>query len=315
MLEFEKPTIEIKELVESDYFGKFTIEPLERGFGITLGNSLRRVLLSSLPGAAVTDIQIDGVVHEFSTIEGVLEDVTTIILNIKKLVLNMDNDDTQTLLIEAKGEGVVTAADIQCDPSVEVTNKDLHIATLAKDANFRMTMTARRGRGYVRAEFNKQDNQPVGVIPIDSIYTPVQKVSYTVDTRIGKTQTYDRLNLEVQTDGSVNPQEAVATAAKIMMDHLEAVVAINDTAAAWNFMIEKEDSTKTKATEMSIEELDLSVRSYNSLKRAGINSLQELLDFSEEDMMKIRNLGKKSLKEIIDKIHELGLQLRDADRD
>lgn len=310
MLGFEKPEIKVTEYTESTNFGKFVIEPLEKGFGITLGNSLRRVLLSSLPGVAITDIQIDGVVHEFSTIEGVLEDVTTIILNLKKVILKAEDTESHVLEITSENEGVVTAGDIVCDANIEVINKDLHIATLAKGARFHMKMSVHRGRGYVRAEFNKHDGQALGVIPIDSIYTPVENVSYTVDTRISKDTTFDRLNLEIRTDGSVSPVAALAMAAKIMSQHLEDLVVLDERAIMTDFMIEKENVAAIKSSDMNIEELDLSVRSYNSLKRAGINTLNDLLAYSEDEMSKIRNLGKKSLKEILEKLVDMDLTLR-----
>jgi DNA-directed RNA polymerase subunit alpha len=314
MIEIEKPKIETVELSEDAKYGKFVVEPLERGYGTTLGNSLRRILLSSLPGAAVTSVQIDGVLHEFSTIEGVVEDVTAIILNVKKLALKIYSDEEKTLEIDVQGEGVVTAADITHDSDVEILNPDLHIATLAEGGRLRMRMTARRGRGYVPAEANKREDQPVGVIPIDSIYTPVSRVSYQVEnTRVGQVTDYDKLTIDVWTDGSIGPKEAISLGAKILTEHLNIFVGLTDEAQNAEIMVEKEDDQKEKVLEMTIEELDLSVRSYNCLKRAGINTVQELTQKTEEDMMKVRNLGRKSLEEVKAKLAELGLSLRKDD--
>ncbi|KPC97850.1 DNA-directed RNA polymerase subunit alpha [Geobacillus sp. BCO2] len=277
MIEIEKPKIETVELSEDAKYGKFVVEPLERGYGTTLGNSLRRILLSSLPGAAVTSVQIDGVLHEFSTIDGVVEDVTAIILNIKKLALKIYSDEEKTLEIDVQGEGVVTAADITHDSDVEILNPDLHIATLAEGGRLRMRMTAKRGRGYVPAEANKREDQPIGVIPIDSIYTPVSRVSYQVEnTRVGQVTDYDKLTIDVWTDGSIGPKEAISLGAKILTEHLNIFVGLTDEAQNAEIMVEKEDDQKEKVLEMTIEELDLSVRSYNCLKRAGINTVQEL---------------------------------------
>ncbi|KHF38999.1 DNA-directed RNA polymerase subunit alpha [Halalkalibacter okhensis] len=311
MIEIEKPNIEAVEVSEDAKYGKFVIEPLERGYGTTLGNSLRRILLSSLPGAAVTSVQIDSVLHEFSTIEGVVEDVTTIILNLKKLALKIYSDEEKTLEIDIQGEGVVTANDLTHDSDVEVLNPDLHIATLAKGAHLRMRLIAKRGRGYVLAEGNKNDDQPIGVLPIDSIYTPVSRVNYQVEnTRVGQVTNYDKLTLDVWTDGSIRPEEAVSLGAKILTEHLNIFVGMTDQAQNAEIMVEKEEDQKEKVLEMTIEELDLSVRSYNCLKRAGINTVQELTHKSEEDMMKVRNLGRKSLEEVQEKLGELGLGLR-----
>ncbi|MDT8862263.1 DNA-directed RNA polymerase subunit alpha [Alkalihalobacillus sp. MEB130] len=311
MIEIEKPNIEAVEVSEDAKYGKFVIEPLERGYGTTLGNSLRRILLSSLPGAAVTSVQIDSVLHEFSTIEGVVEDVTTIILNLKKLALKIYSDEEKTLEIDIQGEGVVTANDLTHDSDVEVLNPDLHIATLAKGAHLRMRLVAKRGRGYVLAEGNKNDDQPIGVLPIDSIYTPVSRVNYQVEnTRVGQVTNYDKLTLDVWTDGSIRPEEAVSLGAKILTEHLNIFVGMTDQAQNAEIMVEKEEDQKEKVLEMTIEELDLSVRSYNCLKRAGINTVQELTHKSEEDMMKVRNLGRKSLEEVQEKLGELGLGLR-----
>ncbi|RXK31424.1 DNA-directed RNA polymerase subunit alpha [Bacillus velezensis] len=314
MIEIEKPKIETVEISDDAKFGKFVVEPLERGYGTTLGNSLRRILLSSLPGAAVTSIQIDGVLHEFSTIEGVVEDVTTIILHIKKLALKIYSDEEKTLEIDVQGEGTVTAADITHDSDVEILNPDLHIATLGENASFRVRLTAQRGRGYTPADSNKRDDQPNGVIPIDSIFTPVSRLSYQVEnTRVGQVANYDKLTLDVWTDGSTGPKEAIALGSKILTEHLNIFVGLTDEAQHAEIMVEKEEDQKEKVLEMTIEELDLSVRSYNCLKRAGINTVQELANKTEEDMMKVRNLGRKSLEEVKAKLEELGLGLRKDD--
>lgn len=311
MIEIEKPKIETVEISDDATFGKFVVEPLERGYGTTLGNSLRRILLSSLPGAAVTSIQVDGVQHEFSTIEGTVEDVTTVILNIKKLALKIYSDEEKTLEIDIQGERDVTAADITHDSDVEILNPDLHIASLGKNGNLRMRLTAKRGRGYTPADANKREDQPIGVIPIDSIYTPVSRVTYTVEnTRVGQVANYDKLTLDVWTDGSIRPEEAVSLGAKILTEHLNIFVGLTDEAQNAEIMVEKEEDQKEKVLEMTIEELDLSVRSYNCLKRAGINTVQELANKTEEDMMKVRNLGRKSLEEVKAKLEELGLGLR-----
>lgn len=314
MIEIEKPKIEAVELNEDASYGKFVVEPLERGYGTTLGNSLRRILLSSLPGSAVTSVQFDGVLHEFSTIEGVVEDVTTIILNLKKLALKIYSDEEKTLVIDAQGEGVVTAADFMHDSDVEVLNPDLHIATLSKGAQFNMKVTSSRGRGYSPAEMNNNDDMPIGVIPVDSIYTPVSRVNYQVEnTRVGQITNFDKLTLDVWTDGSIRPEEAVSLGAKILTEHLNIFVGLTDQAQNAEIMVEKEEDQKEKVLEMTIEELDLSVRSYNCLKRAGINTVQELTQKSEEDMMKVRNLGRKSLEEVQEKLGELGLGLRNEE--
>ncbi|WP_100332813.1 DNA-directed RNA polymerase subunit alpha [Bacillus xiapuensis] len=314
MIEIEKPKIETVEISDDATHGKFVVEPLERGYGTTLGNSLRRILLSSLPGAAVTSIQIDGVLHEFSTIEGVVEDVTTIILNLKKLALKIYSEEEKTLEIDVQGNGVVTAADITHDSDVEILNPDLHIATLGDKAHLRMRLTAQRGRGYTPADQNKKEDHPIGVIPIDSIYTPVARVNYQVEsTRVGQLTNYDKLSLDVWTDGSIGPKEAISLGAKILTEHLNIFVGLTDEAQNAEIMVEKEEDQKEKVLEMTIEELDLSVRSYNCLKRAGINTVQELANKSEEDMMKVRNLGRKSLEEVKSKLDELGLGLRKED--
>ncbi|MGG3692408.1 DNA-directed RNA polymerase subunit alpha [Heyndrickxia ginsengihumi] len=314
MIEIEKPKIETIEVSDDATYGKFVVEPLERGYGTTLGNSLRRILLSSLPGAAVTSIQIDGVMHEFSTIEGVVEDVTSIILNLKKLALKIYSDEEKTLEIDVQGEGIVTAADIMHDSDVEILNPDLYIATVAANGHFRMRMSASTGRGYTPADQNKREDHPIGVIPIDSIYTPVQRVNYQVEnTRVGQVSNFDKLSLDVLTDGSIGPKEAIALGAKILTEHLNIFVGLTDEAQNAEIMVEKEEDQKEKVLEMTIEELDLSVRSYNCLKRAGINTVQELANKTEEDMMKVRNLGRKSLEEVKAKLEDLGLGLRKDD--
>ncbi|TDL30525.1 DNA-directed RNA polymerase subunit alpha [Jeotgalibacillus sp. S-D1] len=314
MIEIEKPKIETVEINDDAKYGKFVVEPLERGYGTTLGNSLRRILLSSLPGAAITSIQIDSVLHEFSTIEGVVEDVTTIILNIKKLALKIYSDEEKTLEIDVQGDGVITAADITHDSDVEILNPDLYIATIGKNGHLRMRLSASRGRGYTPAVQNKREDLPIGVIPIDSIYTPVSRVNYQVEnTRVGQMTNFDKLSLDVWTDGSIGPKEAVALGAKILTEHLNIFVGLTNEAQNAEIMVEKEEDQKEKVLEMTIEELDLSVRSYNCLKRAGINTVQELASKSEEDMMKVRNLGRKSLEEVKAKLDELGLGLRKED--
>ncbi len=314
MIEIEKPKIETVEISDDLKYGKFVVEPLERGYGTTLGNSLRRILLSSLPGAAVTSIQIDGVLHEFSTIEGVVEDVASIILNLKKLALKIYSDEEKVIEIDFKGSGVITAADITHDSDVEILNPDLYIATVANNGHLRMRMYAQRGRGYTPADQNKREDLPIGVIPIDSIYTPVSRVNFTVEnTRVGQSTDFDKLSLDVWTDGSIGPKEAISLGAKILTEHLNIFVGLTDEAQTAEIMVEKEEDQKEKVLEMTIEELDLSVRSYNCLKRAGINTVLELANKSEDDMMKVRNLGRKSLEEVKAKLEELGLGLRKED--
>lgn len=313
MIEIEKPTIN-KYIDEDGNYGKFVVEPLERGYGTTLGNALRRILLSSLPGAAVTSVKIDGVLHEFSTIPGVKEDVTEIILNLKKLAIRLNGDNTKRVIINAVGPKEVTAADIIGDADIEIFNPDLHIATLEENATLVMEINLARGRGYVPAEQNKTESTPISVIPVDSIYTPVKKVNYTVEnTRVGQVTDYDRLVLEIWTDGSITPEEGVSIGAKIMQEHLNLFIQLTDTTDALEIMVEKEEDQKGKALEMTIEELELSVRSFNCLKRAAINTVEELTQKSEDDMMKVRNLGKKSLDEVKAKLEELGLGLRPSD--
>lgn len=314
MIEFEKPNIH--KIDENANYGKFVVEPLERGYGTTLGNSLRRILLSSLPGAAVTSIQIDGVLHEFSTIEGVVEDVTQIILNIKKVSLKIESDEEKSLEINVKGPATVTAGDIQGDSDVEILNPDQYICTVADGVTFHAVLTADTGRGYVSADENKarKDDMPIGVLPIDSIYTPIERVNYQVEnTRVGQRDDYDKLTLDVWTDGSISPSEATSLSAKILTEHLALFVNLTDEAQDAEIMVEKEETHKEKMLEMSIEELDLSVRSYNCLKRAGINTVQELTDKTEAQMMKVRNFGRKSLEEVKVKLTDLGLSLRNED--
>ncbi|WP_010307902.1 DNA-directed RNA polymerase subunit alpha [Kurthia senegalensis] len=314
MIEIEKPKIETVEISDDLKYGKFVVEPLERGYGTTLGNSLRRILLSSLPGAAITSIQIDGVLHEFSTIEGVVEDVASIILNLKKLALKIYSDEEKVIEIDFKGSGTITAADITHDSDVEILNPDLYIATVANNGHLRMRMYAQRGRGYTPADQNKREDLPIGVIPIDSIYTPVSRVNFTVEnTRVGQSTDFDKLSLDVWTDGSIGPKEAISLGAKILTEHLNIFVGLTDEAQTAEIMVEKEEDQKEKVLEMTIEELDLSVRSYNCLKRAGINTVLELAHKSEDDMMKVRNLGRKSLEEVKAKLEELGLGLREED--
>lgn len=314
MIEIEKPTIECIFSNEDANYGKFIVEPLERGYGTTLGNSLRRILLSSLPGAAVTSVKIDGILHEFSTIPGAKEDVTEIILNLKKLAVKLDGDDTKRAIINVVGPKEVTAADIIADAEMEIFNPDLHIATLEEGASLIMEINLAKGRGYVPADQNKTEDTPISVIPVDSIYTPVRKVNYTVEnTRVGQVTDFDRLVLEIWTDGSVSPKDGVSIGAKIMQEHLNLFIELTDVADSMEFMVEKEEDQKEKALEMTIEELELSVRSFNCLKRAAINTVEELTHKSEEDMMKVRNLGKKSLDEVKHKLEELGLELRPND--
>ncbi len=311
MIEIEKPRVECVHVSDDNSYGKFVVEPLERGYGTTLGNSLRRILLSSLPGVAVNSVKIDGILHEFSTIPGVTEDVTEIILNIKKLAIKLHSDGPKTIYINHEGAGEICARDIKCDSDVEIINGDLHIATLNEDAKLFMEIVIDRGRGYVSADRNKQLLQPViGVIPVDSIYTPVLKVNYTVDnTRVGQITDFDKLVLEVWTDGTINPPDAVSLGAKVLNEHLNLFIDLSESAKNAEIMIEKEESKKEKVLETTIEELDLSVRSYNCLKRAGINTVQDLTNRSENDMMKVRNLGRKSLEEVIAKLDSMGLAL------
>ncbi|MBR2241592.1 MAG: DNA-directed RNA polymerase subunit alpha [Clostridia bacterium] len=308
MIEFEKPNIKCLEIDNDKNYAKFVCEPLERGYGITIGNSLRRILLSSLPGSAITGVKIDGVLHEFSTIPNVVEDVPEIIVNLKNVRLKLDKNEEKTLRINFKGEGEVTAGDIITDGTVEILNPDLHIATVAEGGSLVMELTAEMGRGYNTAEKNKKENQPLGVLPIDSIYTPVKKVNYSVEnTRVGQMVDYDKLTIEVWTDGSLKPYEALSLAAKVMTGHLDLFIDLSEATKNTQVMIEKEEFKKEKVLEMAIEELELSVRSFNCLKRANISTVEDLTNKTESDMMKVRNLGKKSLDEVTNKLHSLGL--------
>ena len=315
MIGIEKPEVKFTGLAEDAAYGTFVVEPLERGFGTTLGNSLRRVLLSSLPGYAITSVKIDNVLHEFSTIPNVKEDVTEIVLNLKGVILKIHGDGPKIMYIEANGSGEITAGDIKADSDVEILNPDHHIATLDADAHVSMELTADKGRGYVSSDRNKQILEPaIGVIAIDSIYTPVLKVNYTVDnTRVGQITDYDKLTIEVWTDGTISAKEAVSFAAKILTEHLNLFVELSDEVSQTEIMVVKDDSSIERVLEMTIEELDLSVRSFNCLKRAGINTVEDLISKSEEDMMKVRNLGRKSLEEVIAKLASLDLSLRDDD--
>ena len=318
MFDFEKPNIEIAEISEDKRYGKFVVEPLERGYGTTLGNSLRRIMLSSLPGAAVSQVKIDGVLHEFSSIPGVKEDVTEIIMNIKSLAIknNSDTDEPKVAYIEFEGEGVITAADIQADADIEIMNPDQVIATLSggADSKFYMELTITKGRGYVSADKNTNEDLPIGMIAVDSIYTPVERVNMAVaNTRVGQQTDYDKLTLEIYTNGTLAPDEAVSLAAKVLSEHLNLFIDLSENAKTAEIMVEKEDNEKEKVLEMNIDELELSVRSYNCLKRAGINTVEELCNRTSEDMMKVRNLGRKSLEEVLAKLKELGLQLNPSD--
>ena len=314
MLEIEKPKIECVEVSEDGTYGKFVVEPLERGYGITLGNALRRILLSSLPGVAANHIKIDGVLHEFSTVRGVKEDVSELILNIKGLALKMNGDGPKTIYIDAQGPGEVTAGDIKTDGDVEIINKDLHIATLDDDGKLYMEIIVNRGRGYVSQTKNKAEEMPIGTIPVDSIYTPIKRVNFVVEnTRVGQITDYDKLSLEVWTNGTIMPDEAIGLSAKILIEHFKLFMTLTDHANNVEIMVEKEEDKKEKVLEMTIEELDLSVRSYNCLKRAGINTVQELTERTMDDMMKVRNLGKKSLEEVEQKLEALGLSLKQSE--
>ena len=318
MFDFERPNIEVAEISEDKKYGKFVVEPLERGYGITLGNSLRRIMLSSLPGAAVSQVKIEGVLHEFSSIPGVKEDVTEIIMNIKSLAIknSSETNEPKTAYIEFEGEGVVRASDIQADQDIEILNPDLVIATLSggKESKLYMELTITKGRGYVSAEKNKSEDLPIGVIAIDSIYTPVERVNMSVaNTRVGQVTDFDKMTLDVYTNGTLAPDEAVSLAAKVLSEHLSLFIDLSENAKTAEVMVEKEDDEKEKVLEMSIDELELSVRSYNCLKRAGINTVEELTNKTSEDMMKVRNLGRKSLEEVLAKLKELGLQLNPSD--
>lgn len=314
MQKFEKANFNIANYDETDNYGKFVIEPLERGFGTTLGNSLRRVLLSSLPGSAVYAIKVQGAIHEFSAVEGVVEDVTAIILSLKKLVFDVDSEESATMIIDVKGPATVTGADIQCPSEVTMISNDMEIAHVAEGAHLYMELYAKKDRGYISADQNKKEVNTIGIIPTDSIYSPIERVSYEVEpTRVGESAKYDQLTLEVETNGSLKPFEAVSLAAKILVEHLNMFVELTDIAMNMEVMSEAQNDTTNKVLDMTIEELDLSVRSYNCLKRAGIQTVQDLAAKSEDDMIKVRNLGKKSLKEVKEKLVELGLGFRPID--
>lgn len=317
MFDFEKPKIEIAQISDDNKYGRFVVEPLERGYGTTLGNSLRRIMLSSLPGAAVSHVKIDGVVHEFSSIPGVKEDVTEIIMNIKGLAIKntSDTSEPKVAYIEFEGEGVVTGADIQADPDIEILNPDQVIATLSgEDSKLYMELTITKGRGYVSSDKNKKEDLAIGVIPVDSIYTPVERVNLTVqNTRVGQITDFDKLTLDVYTNGTLAPDEAVSLAAKVLSEHLNLFIDLSENAKTAEVMVEKENDEKEKVLEMNIDELELSVRSYNCLKRAGINTVEELTNRTAEDMMKVRNLGRKSLEEVLAKLKELGLSLNQGE--
>ncbi len=314
MFEIEKPVVQCVEKSEDGSYGKFVIEPLERGYGTTLGNAMRRIILSQLPGAAVTSVKIDGVLHEFSTIPNVKEDVIEIILNLKGLAIKAEGDVPTTVTIDVTGPRTVTGADITSDGTVTIINQDHHIATVSENGRLYMEINIGKGRGYVLAEKNKETNQPIGILPVDSIYTPVKRVNYIIEnTRVGQITDYDKLTLELWTNGTIDPEEAVSLSAKILIEHFKLFLSLTDHADKVEIMVEKEEDRKDKLLEMTIEELDLSVRSYNCLKRAGINTVQELTFKSEEDMMKVRNLGKKSLEEVEQKLAALGLSLKQSD--
>ncbi len=318
MFDFERPNIEVTEISEDKKYGRFVVEPLERGYGITLGNSLRRIMLSSLPGASVSQVKIEGVLHEFSSIPGVKEDVTEIIMNLKSLAIrnSSSSNEPKTAYIEFEGEGVVRASDIQVDSDIEIINKDQVIATLSggKDCKLYMELTITKGRGYISAEKNKSDDLPIGVIAVDSIYTPVERVNLTVEnTRVGQITDFDKLTLDVYTNGTLEPDEAVSLAAKVLSEHLKLFIDLSENAKSAEVMIEREDDEKEKVLEMSIDELELSVRSFNCLKRAGINTVEELTNKTSDDMMKVRNLGRKSLEEVLAKLKELGLELNSSE--
>ena len=316
MIEFEKPNYKITDYVESNFYGKFEIEPLERGFGTTLGNALRRVMLSSLPGSAISSVKIEGALHEFQTVEGIVEDVTTIILNLKKVVVKNHSNEMKIIRINVTEEKEVTAGDIDHDSDIEILNPDLVIAHVAKGGSLVMEMTVSNGRGYVRSEENKKllDIRKVGVIAVDSLFSPIERVSYEIESaRVGQDESYDKLVLQVWTNGSIRPEEAIALSSRILIEHFNILTNLSNIADMTGMMIEKTEDPKVKALETTIEDLDFSVRAYNCLKRAGIHTLQDLVNKSENDMMKIRNLGKKSLKEVLDKVRDLGLVLRDED--
>ena len=316
MIKFEKPQYKVTEYVESNSYGKFEIEPLERGFGTTIGNALRRVILSSLPGSAITSVKIEGVMHEFQTIDGIMEDVTSIVLNLKNVVVKNHTEEDAVIRLITDKEGVVTAGDIECPSDVEIINKDQEIATIVKGGSLNMEMTVSNGRGFVRAEANKKlmGDTKVGVIAIDSNYSPIERVNIAVeDARVGQATNYDKLILEVWTNGAMKPEEAIALASRIIIEHFEILTELNSIADIKGLMTEQDEDPKVKALETSIDDMEFSVRAYNCLKRSGINTMQDLVNRKESDMMKIRNLGKKSLKEVLDKVKEMGLSFRDDD--
>lgn len=316
MIKFEKPQYKVTEYVESNNYGKFEIEPLERGFGTTIGNALRRVMLSSLPGSAITSVLIDGVMHEFQTIDGIMEDVTTIVLNLKNVVVKNNSEEDQVIRLITDKEGVVTAGDIECPSDVEIMNKDQVIATIVKGGSLNMEMTVSNGRGFVRAEANKKllKDLKVGTIAIDSSYSPIERVNwYVEDARVGQATNYDKLILEVWTNGSMKPEESIALASRILIEHLEIIANVNEIADITGLMSEQDEDPRVKALETSIDDMEFSVRAYNCLKRSGINTMQDLVNRKESDMMKIRNLGKKSLKEVLDKVREMGLSFKNDD--
>lgn len=316
MIKFEKPQYKVTEYVESNNYGKFEIEPLERGFGTTIGNALRRVMLSSLPGSAITSVKIDGVMHEFQTIEGIMEDVTSIILNLKNVVVKNHTEENQVLKLITDKEGIVTAGDIECPSDVEIINKDQEIATIVKGGSLNIEMTISNGRGFVRAEANKKllGDVKVGTIAIDSSYSPIERVNIEVeDARVGQATNYDKLTIEVWTNGAMKPEESIALASRIITEHFEILTELNSIADIKGLMTEQDEDPKVKALETSIDDMEFSVRAYNCLKRSGINTMQDLVNRKESDMMKIRNLGKKSLKEVLDKVREMGLSFREDD--
>lgn len=316
MIKFEKPQYKVTEYIESNSYGKFEIEPLERGFGTTIGNALRRVMLSSLPGSAITSVKIEGVMHEFQTIDGIMEDVTSIVLNLKNVVVKNHTEEDAVIRLITDKEGVVTAGDIECPSDVEIINKDQEIATIVKGGSLNMEMTVSNGRGFVRAEANKKlmGDTKVGVIAIDSNYSPIERVNIAVeDARVGQATNYDKLILEVWTNGAMKPEEAIALASRIIIEHFEILTELNSIADIKGLMTEQDEDPKVKALETSIDDMEFSVRAYNCLKRSGINTMQDLVNRKESDMMKIRNLGKKSLKEVLDKVKEMGLSFRDDD--
>ena len=316
MIKFEKPQYKVTEYVESNSYGKFEIEPLERGFGTTIGNALRRVMLSSLPGSAISSVKIEGVMHEFQTIDGIMEDVTSIVLNLKNVVVKNHTEEDAVIRLITDKEGVVTAGDIECPSDVEIINKDQEIATIVKGGSLNMEMTVSNGRGFVRAEANKKlmGDTKVGVIAIDSNYSPIERVNIAVeDARVGQATNYDKLILEVWTNGAMKPEEAIALASRIIIEHFEILTELNSIADIKGLMTEQDEDPKVKALETSIDDMEFSVRAYNCLKRSGINTMQDLVNRKESDMMKIRNLGKKSLKEVLDKVKEMGLSFRDDD--